>query len=179
MASRVIARPPSQTAYQPPQALRHEHHYDDEQQAEDEARRILDAAQKFGNNHVEHSANDRAADRAETADNNHAEERNGEPDIEAFRIDVADEISEQPSREGCVERTDGKGTDLVSGRRNPQRSCRNLAFLDDEKGTPGTSAADFPRPPEARRHDRQSQIVKAGRPSSYPAMLGALKARPP
>src|SRR5215469_11216154 len=92
---RATSRSPPKKTDQPPQPLRHQHHDDDKEQAEDETRRVLDAAQQFGNDDVEGRAHDRASDRSEPADHDHAQEGDGKADAEILGMDVTDEIGKQ------------------------------------------------------------------------------------
>src|SRR5665213_524652 len=154
--------PPRQTAQHSPETLRHEHHDDNQQQAENEARRILDPAQQLGNDDIEDRTDDGAADRAKTADHHHAQERNRKPDAKAFRIDVAHEIGEQATGDGGVKRADGEHGDLVAGGVNPERSGSDLAFPDHEQRAAGAATADIPRPDQADRQESEGQVVEPG-----------------
>src|ERR1700704_6857723 len=163
MARRVISALPYESSRHAPQALRHEHHDHDQQQPEDEARCVLDAAQQLGNDDVERRADDRAADRAQPADHHHAQEGDRQPDIEALRVDVAHQVGEQPAGEGGIEGAESEGRDLVARDMDAERGGGDLAFLDDAQRPAGASAADIPRAPETQDHESQSQIVKARR----------------
>src|SRR5437868_14838109 len=53
MERQVISRPPPEPSQHAPQPLGHEHHDDDQQEAEYQARRIFDAAQQLGNDDMQ------------------------------------------------------------------------------------------------------------------------------
>src|SRR5580692_11068811 len=132
LMGRAISGRSRQTPRHTPQTLRHEHH----------PRRILEAAQQFGDDDIECGADDRTADGAEPADHHHAQEGNRKPDAETFGIDVAHQIGKQAPRDRRVKRADGERDHLVARRVDAERAGGDFAVFYDQQRAAGAATAD-------------------------------------
>src|SRR5579871_75507 len=173
-----ISAPPPETTRKTPQALRHHHHDNDEQETEHQTRRILDAAQEFGNDDIEAGADNRTADRAKPADHDHAEECDRKPDTEIFRMNVANEIRKQAAGDGRIEGADRKRDHLVARGRNAKRAGRDLALFDDQERAAGAAAAEIPCAPDPEHHQRHGQVIKTGRAQFMSGDLRRIERKP-
>ena len=144
--------------------LRPHDHDDDQEQREEHHPVLRELAQPFRQGDVEHGAEDRARDRAQTADHDHDDDLDRLDERERVGVEVHQVVPEEAAADARHRRGHDEGDDLAARRVHAHRLRRDLVLADRDQ-----------RPPERGVHDAVYDEDRQGREEVDPEEVRELR----